>query len=505
MNNTVAGKFENFDKLYSSIPPRGTAVIAEENGPLNNVVNSMVNTNIANNRFEFTKTILERSDNPYGLGSVMLDQNKYQALPDGVKGIVADVISKLLNYKDINNVEAAFRAEVDLHLFDNFNHINYNDINFSSSGDKTADIKALLESVNTIEMTKPLLNDPTGAVGPIMDMLIILKGSGNMVAYNLALELLNKMESYASVTKVIKKALIVARDLQFSMNTQAGQMSSGNVSFNRNLVSGAGQANMSIDAMVGNTTNTLVNTVNPVTQASAPQLLPVIAYLSQSIPTLLPLDVVKTFNTLISQDISAQITQQEQMAVTAAYGKYKSIFGPDGPISHDLRVSIALGYLSIKVQELLQTSANRLDPNIVNGLGQYIFVLDMIAYGQSAINIQPEKLTLNDAVAADIQSGKPFYTLGLYGGNILISNAAKNLFLTNPVNGLPLLHPKNIIESTGTAYNGGNLNQGINFIMVRTFIEKIPMLKPYIETNKQQLDELAQAIASSLARLQLHV
>ena len=60
MNNTVAGKFENFDKLYSSVPPRGTAVIAEENGPLNNMVNSMVNTNIANSRFEFTKTILER-------------------------------------------------------------------------------------------------------------------------------------------------------------------------------------------------------------------------------------------------------------------------------------------------------------------------------------------------------------------------------------------------------------------------------------------------------------
>jgi len=503
MNNTVAGKFENFDKLYSSVPPRGTAVVAEENGPLNNMVNSMVNTNIANSRFEFTKTILERSDNPYGLGSVMLDQNKYQALPDGVKGIVADVVSKLLNYKDINNIEAVCRAEIDLNLLDNINHVNYNEPNFNGSGDKVADIKVLIESLGALEMSKPLLNDPTGAVGPIMDMLVILKSSGNVVAYNLALELLNKMETYASVTKVIKKAVSVSRNLQVSMNIQTG-MNSGNVSFNRNLVAGAGEANMSIDAMIGNMTNTLVNLVNPVVQANMPHLMQVAAYLSQSIPTLLQLDSVKTFNTLITQDMSAQISPQQQMVVAAAYGKYKSVFGPDGPINHDLRISIALGYLSLKVQELIQTSAGKLDPTIVNGLGQYASVLDMIAYGQVTANVQPEKLTLNDAVAADIQSGKPFYTLGLYGGNILIANAAKNLFLTNPVNGLPLLHPKNIIESAGTAYNGTNINQGINFIMVRTFIEKIPMLKPYIETNKAQLDELAQAITSALVRLQLH-
>lgn len=504
MNNTVATQFENFDKLYSSIPSRGTANIAEENGPLNNLVNSMVNTNIANNRFEFTKTILQRSDNPYSLGSVMIDQNKYQSLPDGVKSIIADVAGKLLNYKDPNNIEAAIRADIDYKLHENPNRVNYNDPNFIGSGDKVADIKALMEACGSLGMSKPLLNDNTSATKAVLDMLVILKSSGNAVAYNLALELLNKMETYASITKVLGKAVATARDLQVSVNTPVGQMSSGNVAFNRNLVSNMGNTNVSIDAMIGNMTNTLVNLVNPMVQANAPQLTQIAAYLSQSIPTLLQLDTVKTFNALITLDTNAQLTQIDQMAVSTAYGKYKSIFGPDGPISHDLRISISAGYLSIKIQELIQLSNGKMDPNIIAGLAQYATILDVIAYGQPANNIAPEQLNLNDTVAADIQSGKPFYTLGLYGGNALIANAAKHLFITNPVNGLPLLHPKNIIESTGTAYSGGNINQGVNFIMVRTFLEKIPQLKPFIG-NTTQLDELAKAITSAIARLHLHV
>ena len=39
--------------------------------------------------------------------------------------------------------------------------------------------------------------------------------------------------------------------------------------------------------------------------------------------------------------------------------------------------------------------------------------------------------------------------------------------------------------------------------MVRTYLEKIPQLKPYTN-NVQSLDELAQAITSALVRLQIN-
>ena len=508
MNNTVATQFENIDKLYKSIPSKGTAVMAEENGPLNNVINSMVNTGAANSRFEFIDTLLKRSDNPYSLGALMLDQNKFNSLPDPVKIIFADILSKLLNYKDQNNVEATIRADIDYNLMENANRINYNDINFIDSGDKIADIKALLTACNSLGMSKPLLNDSTGmnTSGPVLDMLLILKTSGNMVAYNLALEMLNKLETFALVKKVLGKAVAIAKDLQFSSPNLMSPAAIGNVAVNQNLIASAGNGVMSIDGMIGNMTNILVNSVNPITQRNLPQMYPMISYLSQSIPTLLPLDIVKTFNALTTLDDNTPISAQDKAAIEASYGKFKAIYGPDCQITVDLKMVISLGYLAIKLMEFVQVSNGKVDPNVLNGIVQYIGVLNMIAYGRDASNVQPEKLALVDAVVADIQSGKPFFTLGLYGGNSLIANAAKTLFVINPSTGIPLLNSKNIIESSGVAYTGGNapVQGGINFIMVRTFLEKIPQLKPYI-SNVQQLDELAQAIRSALVRLNLNV
>lgn len=503
MNNVVATQFDNFDKLYKNVPAKGLANIAEENGPLNNLVNSMVNVNIANNRYDFIKTILERTDNPYNLGSLMIDQTKYNALPDPIKGIVIDVLSKLLNYKDPNNTDATIRASIDYRLLENANRINYNDINYVGSGDTVADIKALVEALTDLcSISKPLLNDSTGAVGPMFDMLAILKNSGNMVAYNLALELLNKNETFALVQKVINKLVPLAGKLQFSMSPQNMTTTASNVAINRNLVSSMGVGNMSVDAMLSNMTNTLASIVNPMVQNNLPNIFPMISYCTQSIPQLLSLDVVRTFNTLMALEIGGPISVADRMAIEVAYGKYKAIFGPDSPVNHDLRISIALGYLATKLIEVVQSSNGKLNPDIMNAIMQYVMVLNLIAYGQDATNVAPVKLELSDAVVVDIQAGKPFYTLGLYGGNALIENAAKTLFIVNPTNGQPLLSPKNIIESAGTAY-GGNSNQGVNFIMVRTYLEKIPQLKPYA-SNAQTLDELAQAITSALVRLQIH-
>lgn len=503
MNNVVATQFDNFDKLYKNVPAKGLANLAEENGPLNNLVNSMVNVNIANNRYDFIKTILERTDNPYSLGSLMLDQTKYNALPDPIKGIVIDVFSKLLNYKDPNNTDATIRASIDFRLLENATRINYNDINFVGSGDTVADIKALIESlIDLCSISKPLLNDSTGAVGPMFDMLAILKNSGNMSAYNLALDLLNKNETFALVQKVITKLVPLASKLQFAMGPQSIATSASNVAVNRNLVSNMGTTNMSVDAMLSTMINTLVNIVNPMVQTNLPNIFPMISYCTQSIPQLLQLDVVRTFNTLMGLEIGSPISPADRMAIEVAYGKYKAIFGPDSPITRDLRISIAFGYLAGKLVEVVQSSNGKLNPDIANAIMQYVMVLNLIAYGQDATNVAPVKLELADAVVADIQAGKPFFTLGLYGGNALIENAAKSLFIINPTNGQPLLSPKNIIESAGTAYTG-NVNQGVNFIMVRTYLEKIPQLKPYTN-NVQSLDELAQAITSALVRLQIN-
>lgn len=499
MNNAVATQFNNFDKLYQNVSSKGLANLADENGPLNNLVNSMVNPNIANNRFEFTKTILQRTDNPHSLGALMLDQNKYNALPDNLKGIVVDILSKLLNYKDPNNTEATIRASIDSHLLENANRINYNDINFVGSGNGLLDLKVLVESLTDISsISKPLLNDPNGATGPVFDMLVILKSSGNINAYNLALDLLNKMETYSLVKKVITKMIPLSSNIAFSSDVN-NNYGSSTVAFNRNLVSSVG-GNLSIDGMINTMANTLSSIINPIVQSNMPNMLSVVSYFAQSIPTLVSLDIVRTFNSLITMDPGSQITPNDKSAIEFSYGKYKAIHG-NNPINHNLRISIALGYLSIKLVELIQSNTN-LGQDIIAALTQYIQILDLIAYGTNASNVSPIKLELSDAIAADIQSGKPFYTLGLFGGNSLIDNAAKNLFIINPINGLPLLSPKNIIESAGTAY-GNNLNQGVNFIMVRTYLEKVPQLKPYI-INSAQLDELAQAITAALARLQIN-
>ena len=168
----------------------------------------------------------------------MLDQAKYNALPDPIKGIVVDVFSKLLNYKDPNNTDATIRASIDFRLLENATRINYNDINFVGNGDIVADIKALIESLTDLcSISKPLLNDSTGAVGPMFDMLAILKNSGNMSAYNLALDLLNKNETFALVQKVITKLVPLASKLQFAMGPQSIATSASNVAVNRNLVS----------------------------------------------------------------------------------------------------------------------------------------------------------------------------------------------------------------------------------------------------------------------------
>lgn len=497
--NTITNHVGEIDKSYELVPSRGTIATDTESGPLSAIINNWINEGAANNRLEYIKTVLSRLGKPFDMQQVSTNPQAYQQTPPLFKSVLDDILNITLNYRNPDNIDALTRASIDYGLMANKDGVNYH--TNGSSGNAASDIYNLVKATESIVMlVKTNLNNKAD-IDAIVNLLMVVKNSGDEVSYSLLLKMLNKIETYNHLIRVMVKELTLINQLPAAINITNGT-SNTSVAFNSNI----NVSNKTMGDIVNTFDNLFIqeslNMIIGTGMINDQNLMNGIQQLIVSIKEIVPVDVLRAFNGLCNPTTENWIQSifmsdpNTRNVLNYSIGLIKGITNGQ-KLPSGISKMIAFTFIT----EYIKNVATNLNPAIANDLLAVASYLEIALLGRAIDNtVSVNNIELTDAVAYDILSGCPVYTAIFFNTNPILQTTANLLFRVNTYNGKPLLSIDAISKmDKGTSYNP-NTSVGLTYTQVRTYLETIPELKVFVNPNQpnNQFDDVVTAIYNAL-------